>query len=118
VAETHVYEVAPTFVFIGAAVPAEVRGRTSLVGIDASSPPKRAAYRGHGGADPPAPSRTGVAGHGARRRLRRSLTAAACRALVVPLAAGEGRLRASAARDLASGRPACPSVAALWQAWA
>ncbi len=96
VAET-LYEVAPTFVFT---VPRYLQKFAAhlLVGIDASSPLKRAAYRA------------------ALRLGRRGAAGVVARALVFRWLlekAGLARVRLL----ISSGAPLPPAVAALWQAW-
>jgi long-chain acyl-CoA synthetase len=101
------YEVAPTFVFT---VPRYLQKFAAhlLVGIDASSPLKRAAYR--------AALRLARHATSARRSPGAPIAAALARALVFRWLlekVGFARVRLL----ISSGAPLPPVVAALWQAW-
>src|SRR5262249_22076776 len=105
-----IYEIAPTFVFT---VPRYLQKFAAhlLVGIDASSPVKRAAYRAALGlARRAAAARDGGRAPGAR------MAAALARTLVFRWLLGKvGFARVRLA--ISSGAPLPPAVAALWQAW-
>jgi long-chain acyl-CoA synthetase len=109
-AET-LYEIAPTFVFT---VPRYLQKFAAhlLVGIDASSPLKRAAYR----AALVLGRRAATARRGGRASPAARLAAGAARALVFRwLLEKIGFARARLV--LSSGAPLPPVVATLWQAW-
>jgi long-chain acyl-CoA synthetase len=102
------YEVAPTFVFT---VPRYLQKFAAhlLVGIDASSPLKRAAYRA-------AMRLVRRAAQTARHGRRTPIAGALARALVLRWLlekVGCARVRLL----ISSGAPLPPAVAALWQAW-
>jgi long-chain acyl-CoA synthetase len=102
------YEVAPTFVFT---VPRYLQKFAAhlLVGIDASSPLKRAAYRA-------AMRLVRRAAQTARHGRRTPIAVALARALVLRWLlekVGCARVRLL----ISSGAPLPPAVAALWQAW-
>jgi long-chain acyl-CoA synthetase len=109
-AET-LYEVAPTFVFT---VPRYLQKFAAhlLVGIDASSPLKRAAYRGA----LRLARRAAAARHAGGRAPGARIAAALARALVFRWLlekVGFARVRLA----ISSGAPLPPAVATLWQAW-
>ena len=119
-AET-LYEIAPTFVFT---VPRYLQKFAAhlLVGLDASSPLKRAAYRAAmalsrratstaATAAPGRPERRGVWGAVSRPPMIRIARVLVFRWLLEKVGFARARL------VLASGAPLPPAVASLWQAW-
>ena len=114
-AET-LYEIAPTFIFT---VPRYLQKFAAhlLVGLDASSPLKRAAYRAAmaisrcATATPGRSEPRGVWGAGSGPPMRWAARALVFRWLLEKIGFAQARL------VLASGAPLPPAVATLWQAW-